>query len=125
VRPSLPDTSNTRRDWWRRGWLVDLDGSADWEPVESLPRPEAHALAERYQGSLVRLTAVPAGYDAILSCEGPARTAIDPGPHGVASVLSHGWPGGPPPPVGGVLIGPVSFLVGALRRDADQLVGAS
>jgi hypothetical protein len=124
MRASEREASQERQDWWRRGWLVD-DGSADWEPVDDAPRPEARAMAERYRGCLVRLRSVPEGYESILRCEGPARTAIDPGPHGVPSVLSRGWPGGPQPPDGSVLIGPVSFLVGALRRGADRPVAVS
>jgi hypothetical protein len=97
-------------------------------PIDFPRHPVGIALADRYEGRLVRLMRLPARAAGLAGDESDAiRALFDPGLHGIEAVLSEGWPGGPPVPSGWQLLGPVSLLLNALGRgwDADALVGAA
>jgi hypothetical protein len=125
----------------RAGWLLDVNGSAVWEEYEAPSHRapgslldqarlfhDARETAQRYRGSIVRLTRLPDGY----RLSGiPAEVEA---PHGsgeapqalserswVVAVVSEGWPGGPALEPAWRLIGPLKLLqaVAAARERAD------
>jgi hypothetical protein len=124
------------------GWLLDVNGSAEWEEYETptLRAPgtqleqqqllsEARELAQRYRGGIVRLRRLPDGYrvggmPAALTGPDDAPEAPEALPEGtwVVAIVSEGWPGSPVLRPHWRLIGPLRLLaaVEAARGRADD-----
>ena len=112
------------------GWLLDTNGSAEWEEYETptLRAPgtqpeqlellgEARQVAQRYRGWIVRLRRLPDGYR-VSAGPATAETPEDvrdapqalPERSWVVAIVSAGWPGSPILKPDWRFIGPLKLL---------------